>query len=725
MKLRDRMSGAEVELPPNPCLFGRWIFSESGLRLNDSRVESGDALVPGTPGHWTLVRPNDISPLRGHFFADGGLEQQDAAALLELGRILDSETAGGWLEWSDRSPLAPGLEEALQPHPLEQHIGRESMHLRTVCSDPRTHVRLETERVLVSRARKLAGSAPAWLSAHTEDWSHRTIVGVQPRRILADVREEEWEIYENCLTVRLIDQLVTWLRQRIAEIRRVREGIFAPLDALGSSAKMSSASRHRTERLFRMWGGAWADHQRVAQRVARALDRLEQLLYPLLGLMDSPLYRRVSRRARVPRALRITNLFRNDPHYRGVARLWDHWSRLAQPRAPSSSELSEQNQKIHRAFIAWSTLLVVRACEQLRLKPTNDAGLDQPLRPGARVELVDELGFTWEHDGAIALRRRGQDLVRFVPLAHAIDGARTREALSACISPLVESVAAAKHWTIILHPAVLDGRGWGEVASVGSPPFPGIPGMIDFIRVSPFALDSVERVARAIRWAVWAPELLAYPPLVKVSEGLLDVPSSLLQPRGSKSHALLRLPGRDESPRIDLGDRLRWAVDEHDKLSTQRQDIIDQLERVHGDGRRTAELDRAKRKLAQPLEQARGNVNQLEATSRALQEARSRLTSLGRCPVCGESGNFEAHERDCFEARCGSSSCEAVWGLRLDRRTGARIPFLLPGGAARDRWPKTVSPEWVDEQFGSDVLAIPHVGRGDNVSYEVPRTGRR
>jgi len=54
-------------------------------------------------------------------------------------------------------------EDIVKPHPLEEHIEAEFRHLAEVCRSPRTHIRIETERVLVSRrsSRRAAATSRA------------------------------------------------------------------------------------------------------------------------------------------------------------------------------------------------------------------------------------------------------------------------------------------------------------------------------------------------------------------------------------------------------------------------------------------------------------------------------------------------------------------------------------------------------------------------------------
>jgi len=460
MKLRDRLSGAVTEQLPTPTHFGRWTFElvddDRPTYLNGCPVAAGDVLVPGTTGRWALVRPGDAVATRGELFGEESLGEQDVAAVLQLGqRLMSAETsAGGWLQWCDISPLAPGLDKTVEPHPLERHIAEELVHLTEVCRNPSTHIRVETERVLASRARRISPHASTWLAAHTEDWDHRRLSGIQPRRILAEIREEQLDLYENRVAARLVDNLVTWLRRRIFEVRRVLEDIFVRLEHFDVS---TTGNRRRTERICKLWGEAWkATHGREA--AMRTLERLEGLLYGVLALMDSPLHRRVPRRAQVPLELRMTNLLSNHDAYRGVARLWHHWARLAVPRAPSPGELYARHQELCRSFDAWCMLVVVRACA-LRWQPADDAGLESPISPGCVVALENGFRLTWERGGTIVLADGEAVRLRIVPLAHVIERSMTSRRGAATISSLMEAATSSTEapWTVVLHPA-LPGR---------------------------------------------------------------------------------------------------------------------------------------------------------------------------------------------------------------------------------------------------------------------------
>ena len=674
MNFVDRIGERSVEQPPARALFGRWLVNSGeefgSMYLNGCPVSDGDVLVPGATENWTLVQPDDTLPIRGNFLADALPDDQDVEALLQLGELLRNpdRAKGGWLEWSDISPLAPRLDEAVKPHPLEDSIERELNHLTAVCRSPRTHIRVETERVLVARARRIAPDAPAWLASHTEDWDHRKITGIQPRRILAEVREEQWDLYENRIAVRLIDNLVTWLRRRIAEVRRVLDDIFARMEGFDGSA----STRYRTRRICLLWGEAWQqDANRGRQTAERTLRRLESLLYRVLGLMDSRLYQRISRRAQVSGQLRMTNLLSNDDHYRGVARLWHNWSREAAQRTLSPRELYAQYQDLHRGFDAWCMLVIVRACSQLRFDPANDKELESEIRPGSAVRLDRNLRIEWEQAGAITLSEKDRTLLRFVPLVHVLEHAKTPKAVEARMAPLVEAVADAPHWTVILHPAVPGEPPHDALAGIGNPPVPGMHGAIDFIRVSPFSLDSVERVSRAIRWAILASQMLAYPPTLQANREL-DIGKKLwIVDRRDSGLAIVEPPSQEELSELDIAGRLATACRDRDSLTRKRKDVQDKLQRARGDRRRTNELNREKGRLLEPVRNAEDNVKLWEEFKLNFERARENVAVLGICPACGNADTyFKARGNDCFAARCRSESCASRWELRYDVLSG-------------------------------------------------------
>jgi hypothetical protein len=235
-------------------------------------------------------------------------------------------------------------------------LSDESKHLhclQQVCTQPRTHLQTEVERVHVSRARRADKHAVAYLAAHTEDWEKRTLWGVQPRHILARVRYEDWNIYENRVTARLIDRLLVYLNTRIHILQKI-------LNALEKRKNYEVGGYYRLQnRVYTLWGEAVQDDQ-IESYARETLEKLQNLEYLLLGLIGSVLYKHVPRRAQVADHLTMTNILLNDPYYRSVGLAWQEWAQHGAVKQKSTWEKYQDYQDTCRGFNRFCLLLVVR-----------------------------------------------------------------------------------------------------------------------------------------------------------------------------------------------------------------------------------------------------------------------------------------------------------------------------------------------------------------------------
>lgn len=706
MSFEDRFSGRAVDaLPAGVHHAGRWIVREAdAAQINRISAHSPEALMPGPTGEWEVVEAGTEKPNIGQFFPDALPSDQDAEALRQLRESLRGASDDGWLAWGELNPLARGLDETVGPHPFEGRIEDGLPHLEAVCLRPRTHIRLEVERELVHRARRIARDASQWLAAHTEDWHRRTLTGVQPGRIRAEVREEDWDLYENRVAARLVDNLIVWLRRRHAEVRRITYDLLMRIEELEDTAH--GGSRHRAKRIYDLWGEAWeAGCQEVA---VGTLRRLERLLYKVLALQDSRLYRHVPTKAQVPRTLWMTNLLNTDDHYRGVASLWRHWSRLPARGTLSARMHYRRQQDTHESFDAWCMLLVIRACSQLKLVPANDDEWQMPLAKGCSVRMEKSLRVEWEASGAVSLGTTtdgGGTLCRFVPLLHSLESAKTARALAQRVAPLVDAVADQPHWTVVLHLAGPGDAPYKALATIGNPPQQGAVGAIDFIRVSPYALDCVERVARAVRWATLAPRLLDYPPSVSVLPDE-SVGRELRLECRNLEWTMNALPGDYRRAQRVISDRL-------DRARAQRESLQGQLDSARRE-RRDA------RQLLKDVDAAGRTVREWDAFKQDVDNAMAVLCELRACPGCGQNAELRELDERCFTARC--ESCQAVWGLHALPGGQGRVPVFDrdDGGAA-------AKPYEIDHLAGCDVLAVPSerghhlVPRLDPVDPELKR----
>ena len=188
---------------------------------------------------------------------------------------------------------------------------------RRCAKNQEPHLHVEVERVPLAKARRLPIKAASYLASHTEDWERPLILSVLPKRILSEVRQDQIDIYENRVAARLVDHLVRYLDRRISVVRKWLK-VFQDKEDYSNAV---GGTYLRRQRISKLWGEA-IDANETRKRAQATLEELERLKYRLMGLMESPLYRDVPRRADVAPTLQTTNILANDQNYRRVAELW-------------------------------------------------------------------------------------------------------------------------------------------------------------------------------------------------------------------------------------------------------------------------------------------------------------------------------------------------------------------------------------------------------------------
>jgi hypothetical protein len=135
---------------------------------------------------------------------------------------LDKLSGNLWEKWVNTSPLVHDIGKTIRPQQLEELLERHIGHIEEICHRPRTYLKMETDRLPVSRVQRISPHATEFLSAHTEDWEKRTFRNVRPKRVLCLIREDLLDIYENKVTARLIDHLLEYLQKRIIEVKALQ-----------------------------------------------------------------------------------------------------------------------------------------------------------------------------------------------------------------------------------------------------------------------------------------------------------------------------------------------------------------------------------------------------------------------------------------------------------------------------------------------------------------------
>lgn len=723
IRLIDRLGGG-AEARGGVALLGRFVLRDAApgeLFVNSFPAREGMFLVPESGGRWHLLRASER--VEGTFPRAQMLDPLDASSIRTVGHSLSELLARGgtWLDIFDVSPLVPRMSNRVELQPFELRIKENVGHLEEVCRRPRTHLRVEVERMAVSRARRFPAQAANYLAAHTADWERPTLRSVVPKRILATIHEEQFDIYENRVAVRLVDHLATHLRRRVHEVSRLLR-IFE--EAIGNHGAAAGGSYWRQRRIFELWGAA-LDASEAKRKAERTLGVLKHLLFTISGLKDSVLYREVPRRATVGTSLTITNILRDDVHYRRIAELWLDWARLGVEHAVRPREYFEEMQDLCRSFDSFGVLLTLRALAQLGFEPSEIeravSAEGTEVRRGLRVARV-----SWSSlDGAISLHGPGIDTLRIVPLCSSLT-MLDPDQLRALVTE-ADAQAAAGATTLILYPSPSDisaferlppdlSRRLRSLAHEGS--------SIDrrrvgFLPVSPWDIGSVERVARQLRWSTTAPSFLAYPPTIACpalpdlgrAQPWFEVIGNYIR--------VVRAPLDNET--IQAKQFVEGAAAELSRLEAERENVSQRLRDVHRGGGATGDINARKKALNGEITVADQKLAALQKFERDLSQSVEAVTDLLSCPTCGTRADPRRHFKAAGQHfSCTCSDCSTTWGTIACGRCSKWIPILRLAGA--DWATQAGAPGWVDRTLGADVLAIPWFD-GAKIGFTCPSCG--
>ncbi|MEU8001132.1 hypothetical protein AB0B66_08240 [Catellatospora sp. NPDC049111] len=657
-KIIDRISGRSTPTSAGRIALGRLM----------SVPDAEHALNGTAPGHF-----HDAEPGREDAAPVDAVTMQAVITIGERVAALRHKNAAH-AALSDVSPLLDGAAArlALDRHPFEFVIAEHRRFLLAVCFRPAGRVRRVDRLLPVSRARLVTPRSLAYLAAHSEDWSTLRPDGVRPERVLSPEREGDLDLYENRVAAHLGDQSRRFLTMRIGQIRGISEmlsDIQQYVDDLSTRPW-----RKGGERLWELVADL-IDQNGWREEATRRIAELDDLRTRVSAVRSSPVWRGVDRRASLGATLRTTNLLTNDERYRGVAELWHRWT-ATRTNAGSADERRRQFQRWCQGFAAYVEVLVVRALDEIGAAESASTTVSRPatyLYGTTKVTLVHDEG------NVLCLCIDDKPLVRVVALPDSLT------ASPAGASAELEAISHAQPSvpTLVLYPGTREQRAalathtrLRAFESPGAPAPEHRPENVWAIPVSPLEIDSVVRLARALRWFLEHHRLSAYPQQVPCEPALARSIATVADwlsatPTGFVVH---RIPAEHELAAARTRSSTAWT----EVMRGNRRDSAQEL---------------------------------LRSAWEDIQAGVERTKELTTCPQCGATSpqperTFQFREDGTYHCHC--PVCKAEWEIRLCRSCERAYPLIgIPAGSGLD----VLDGDQIDRKFSVDLLAAPCVVR--------------
>lgn len=661
-EVHDKIIGGIITVAPGTLILGRY----------------GDLTPSASRGSWTPI----VHALDGWPGAKEGPTSSAVADEAVVDHIVgllrtlipeSTEQDRPLNTWLNLSPLLLGkdVRRAIQPHPAERSLDAHLGDLAAVCRSPHARLRTEHQLMPVSMVRRISARTVTYLAQHSETWAARKRDGVHPNRLLGPITAVDVELVENRIVATLLDELWVHTCQRLARLRRITSMLDDVRRYLDEAAERPWRSRIAA---FEHISMLLRDHQLDAE-VDRARRTVESLRSGLSALLQSPLRTAVTRPLKPGLRVPATNLFVNDSHYRRCATLWEIWA--GEQRHVVTHE--ERVRRLHdwcAGFDTFVAVLVVQGLARLGLTPVE--GATAP-RPGRVVDVFDHRGerlaLDWGSDGAVTLLRNRNAVLRIVPIPHCLTAARDPGEVGRTLDAMVVPNQAEGVPIAVVYPGDRTERAALPSAlqwMTHRYRTPGGGGTCAVVPVSPLEIDSVDRIARTLRWAVDHDLYQAYPfavtaPAKEATELAAQFTWVRRNATGIEAH---RVPELGQREQIVRG-------------------VNAVLARVHGN-RRVA-----------------GTEQRATALIENLGTAADRMTALTDCPLCRKRSSRPDRtmsDRENSTYHCVCEHCGGTWETRFCGSCGSRFPVLTTTHTQK----LTGGPEHlVEKQFSHDVLAAP------------------
>ncbi len=350
MLLFDRLKGKTLDLCnlPNHIDLGRYFVVENGLDITNHIVNVGVEKI----------------------ISQELLESKNRS-LQELFRYFNAAVYE--IKENDFSiiPLIQSVKDKLSLNKFEEMLELKIFHLEEIFRQPHYLLQRTIEKVNVSRAKRIPAKSYQNLASHTEDWLHKSIVDFKPRRILNEELDLLYDVYENQITIALIERCLIYLNSRIHEVHDISNFLDEYYKLL-SDRNDSVGWYKKIDRNLSLIGWAYVDdnYKGSSYRIGiltKTRERLLSLSKRLKALQSTILFNEVNKRSvqslMSESDVRPTNVISNHRHYRYVRDLWLALNKIDHEK--SEKERIQYEQDVVNGVRSYSKAIIVYVMQDI------------------------------------------------------------------------------------------------------------------------------------------------------------------------------------------------------------------------------------------------------------------------------------------------------------------------------------------------------------------------
>lgn len=209
----------------------------------------------------------------------------------------------------DNKSLLDKLESALK------------QKVRAICSSPKQGIRAEELVQDVSLVKRINTNTLSHLASHTEHWKSRNLNGLVPKRLKADIIEDEINIYENLFFKMAIDDIADFTTRQILSIKDAKRTNKNAKDWEAYGDKINDRGRREIlqKLLFVNDSDELSKQDKIFDDI---LVRWMKVSKILVSIRSSAFYRKIDGKRRISKAIHLTNILKNDQRYKALYDVW-------------------------------------------------------------------------------------------------------------------------------------------------------------------------------------------------------------------------------------------------------------------------------------------------------------------------------------------------------------------------------------------------------------------
>lgn len=190
-----------------------------------------------------------------------------------------------------------------------------------ICSHPKQSLRSEEAILDVNLVKRINSRTMDHLASHSEHWKARTLNGLIPNRLRADIFEDEINIYENLFFRMAVNDVLKYVHRQAVSIEKT---IQQNDNAIDWNAYGETLSDYKRMRIFRQLLPDYDVNERQIenQTLRNLLNQWEKLEKNFSTVEASQFYRSIDKKKHISRNIQPTNILKKDSRYNALYRLW-------------------------------------------------------------------------------------------------------------------------------------------------------------------------------------------------------------------------------------------------------------------------------------------------------------------------------------------------------------------------------------------------------------------